>query len=101
MKTKEDTQPWANSQKVVLVIVAFLAYAIGFWDRAADEHSMPFGAGHKEASHGPEGVPHEAAENRIYVCPMSDIPPMPQPGKCPICGMALERRAKDILSRLR
>jgi Cu(I)/Ag(I) efflux system membrane fusion protein len=25
----------------------------------------------------------------LYACPMNDIPPLPAPGKCPVCGMEL------------
>jgi Cu(I)/Ag(I) efflux system membrane fusion protein len=89
MKTKEDNQPWANSQKVVLVIVAFLAFGIGYWHSGGDDHHMPDGSGHGTASERTEAALLETAENLVYVCPMSDIPPMAQPGTCPICGMEL------------
>ncbi len=89
MKTMEDDPPWANSQKVVLVIVAFLAFGIGYWHSGEDDHHLPAGSGHGTVSEGTEAAPFETAENLVYVCPMSDIPPMPQPGTCPICGMEL------------
>ncbi|MFP5239028.1 MAG: efflux RND transporter periplasmic adaptor subunit [Acidobacteriota bacterium] len=25
----------------------------------------------------------------LYACPMNDVPPLPAPGKCPVCGMEL------------
>ncbi len=25
----------------------------------------------------------------VYVCPMNDVPPLPEPGDCPVCGMTL------------
>ena len=28
-------------------------------------------------------------EETIYICPMNCVPPMKQPGKCPVCGMEL------------
>jgi len=33
----------------------------------------------------------ESAEGKLvlYACPMNDIPPLPAPGKCPVCGMEL------------
>ena len=47
-----------------------------------------------EAGKGPEaqkGGTGETTEGKLvlYACPMNDIPPLPAPGKCPVCGMGL------------
>ncbi|KHK03946.1 efflux RND transporter periplasmic adaptor subunit [Desulfovibrio sp. TomC] len=47
-----------------------------------------------ETGKGPEASKSGAGESTegklvLYACPMNDIPPLPAPGKCPVCGMEL------------
>lgn len=50
-------------------------------------HAAP--DGHAHHAHGHTG-PDEHAPATIYTCPMHPQIRQPQPGNCPICGMALE-----------
>ena len=36
-----------------------------------------------------------AAEDVMYVCPMACVPPSPEPGKCPVCGMNLKAQKQS------
>ena len=46
-------------------------------------------------------------EETVYICPMNCVPPMEQPGRCPVCGMDLvavaaqEHRQEEGPPRLR
>lgn len=47
-----------------------------------------------DTGQGPKAPKSEAGETTggklvLYACPMNDIPPLPAPGKCPVCGMEL------------
>lgn len=47
-----------------------------------------------ETAKGPQAQQSGTAESGedklvLYACPMNDIPPLPAPGKCPVCGMEL------------
>lgn len=35
----------------------------------------------------------------FYVCPMNDVPPLPAPGNCPVCGMQLMRMEDEAGTR--
>ena len=39
----------------------------------------------------PKAAGGETTEGKLvlYACPMNDVPPLPAPGKCPVCGMEL------------
>src|SRR5262245_49792593 len=43
-----------------------------------------------------KSAPKPVARNVIYVCPMHPAVTSPEPGECPICRMALERKAGDV-----
>ena len=51
----------------------------------------------------PEGTPHRSAEEHapgkagaaIYTCPMHPEVRQPAPGRCPKCGMTLERTSEE------
>lgn len=51
------------------------------------------GCGQGRDSAGTEGERGIGSEVRpvFYVCPMNDVPPLPAPGNCPVCGMQLMR----------
>lgn len=42
------------------------------------------GHGHDNATAGAT-----TAKQKLYMCPMNDIKPRPEPGRCPVCGMDL------------
>ncbi len=45
--------------------------------------------GQETAAKDAAGTDSAGGKLILYACPMNDVPPLPTPGKCPVCGMEL------------
>ncbi|WP_243367421.1 efflux RND transporter periplasmic adaptor subunit [Fundidesulfovibrio soli] len=70
---------------VLLAILCLLALASAC---SQNPEKAPADSGGQAA---PKAAGGESTEGKLvlYACPMNDIPPLPAPGKCPVCGMGL------------
>ncbi len=57
------------------------------------------GQGRDGAHAGGAQEPGPEARPVFYICPMNDVPPLPAPGACPVCGMQLMRLEDDAGTR--
>ncbi len=113
----ETVKKYFGSKRSLLIVLAAVAIGIiiGYTMRGDDTGSaqpatkvhpiadMTQATGQKQAAQLPPAIPKEAT---VYICPMNCVPPMEQPGKCPVCGMELvaitnqEHRHKEGPPRL-
>jgi len=71
--------------KYLWVLWVMLAFVLGYWLSGSEPENRSSGAD-STAAH----TDHvNASTATLYVCPMMCVPPMKQPGKCPVCGMEL------------
>jgi Cu(I)/Ag(I) efflux system membrane fusion protein len=68
----------------LLVAALGLAFLLGYGLRGGDRES---GAAFEAATAQVEQAAIEEA--KVFACPMACVPPMKEPGNCPICGMSL------------
>jgi len=71
--------------KLLWVLAVFLAFLVGYWLSS----SSPETAGSRTETTARPPDQTNASAATLYVCPMMCVPPMKQPGKCPVCGMDL------------
>lgn len=81
-KQKKTAGAILSSRRVgLLSIIILLTFLFGYWSRGPGKEIQPtedFGL--EQAG---------AHERQVYVCPMMCVPPMAEPGRCPVCGMNL------------
>jgi membrane fusion protein, copper/silver efflux system len=99
MKTETQRNRWRN-RAVSLVLVLVVGVIIGYWFRGDGSGTGKLeaheGTGVKAfGSGGPGNDAGESSGEIVHVCPMNCVPPMPKPGKCPICGMDLVAVASE------
>lgn len=129
MKIKQPMQNGLRSKKAWLVIVAALCFGLvlGYTLRGDETGSLQTvspdvskvlavdGAQAEFVSmqsqladnhmHGEPAAPDNKT-GTVYICPMNCVPPMSQPGQCPVCGMDLvameagEQQGGNLSSRL-
>ena len=74
---------WKKRLLTLFAVVA-LSFLFGYWVGGSDSDTVPAdapSAGLLDKVQAVEGV--------SYLCPMSCVPPMEKPGRCPVCGMDL------------
>ena len=73
-----------RKRTLLLAAVLLLAFLLGYWLRGGDrERGLS-----SEVALAP-AQQTEIEEAKVYACPMACVPPMKEPGNCPICGMSL------------
>ena len=68
--------------KAAVLVVVMVAFGFGYVFRSTVSGSVPMTSAANGASAEPEQV-----KAKQYACSMFCVPPLPNPGKCPICGM--------------
>ena len=113
----ETVKKYFGSKKSLILILAavMVGVIIGYAWRGDDTGSEPPQANAKRQSNTLQHVDQEHSamlqaemkkEDVVYICPMNCVPPMEQPGKCPVCGMDLvavdaqEHRNEEGLTRV-
>jgi Cu(I)/Ag(I) efflux system membrane fusion protein len=82
-------QSWVRKPGIVMLAIVIGGFALGYWTRAG-RHGDPAAPTAQQGFHqASASAAPTAHEHKLYVCPMMDVPPMEQPGKCPVCGMEL------------
>jgi len=81
---KKTTSLFKDRKQIALLGAILLAgVVLGYWmndGKASPGSPEPAAAGLLEGNQ---------EESKLYVCPMACVPPMKEPGNCPVCGMAL------------
>ncbi len=90
----EDRLRLSLNPKYLWVLSVVLAFVLGYWL----SHSAPEDRGSGTDSPGMHMDQANASEATLYVCPMMCVPPMNQPGKCPVCGMELNPAGGEAAS---
>ena len=96
----ETVKKYFGSKKSLIMILAavMVGVIIGYAWRGDDTGSGQPQANANHLSNLIQPVdPEHAAmlqaemkkEDVVYICPMNCVPPMEQPGRCPVCGMDL------------
>jgi len=84
-KTMENSNMASWKGKIGWILLLIVVFLGGY--RLADRG--PDGTHLKKPRHASAEAPPATSSSTLYVCPMMCVPPMHQPGKCPVCGMEL------------
>ena len=80
---------WARKPGIIMLALVIGGFALGYWTRA-NRHGEPATLTAQPGFQPSSGPAASAVhEHKLYVCPMMDVPPMEQAGKCPVCGMEM------------
>lgn len=71
---------------VLAVLVVLAGYAV-FYLMSRSSAPVPAPANNGQAQENTAGKATQ--KQKLYMCPMNDIKPRPEPGSCPVCGMTL------------
>lgn len=80
--------------KYLWVLWVALAFMLGYWLSGGEPGNRSTVA-ESPAAHSDHA---DASAATLWVCPMMCVPPMKQPGKCPVCGMELTPAGGDVAS---
>jgi len=88
--TPEGRLPWRRAPVIILALISAFSAGMVIGHRRAQVEGTPVIS--DAASTDQPG----AMGQSLYVCPMMDVPPMKQPGRCPVCGMDLIRVSGSV-----
>ena len=93
MKAIKD-KPGSKSYLLIILAALVLGLGIGYAMRGNDTGAEPLaarGPGENEMPEHENANPQqvESGDDLLHICPMNCVPPMDQPGMCPVCGMDL------------
>jgi Cu(I)/Ag(I) efflux system membrane fusion protein len=77
-------RPFYSAGMMGLIVLG--AFLCGYWLRGGNHCSTGEAALHESFAEVGQTI---AAQHKMYLCPMMDVPPMENPGRCPVCGMEL------------
>lgn len=77
------------------VAIVLATVAAGLWMVGVAQRSGWIRSGSERAT---QVSSDQAGEAKRYICPMMCVPPMTQPGRCPVCGMELVEATSNVAS---